>query len=84
MKTILALSPLILSPLPLLGIALPKSLLKPVVSQPFGVDTLAPLVVVFVQFVLFLAGLTVIILVERRRKRVDGKLEPLGKFVRST
>jgi type IV secretion system protein VirD4 len=71
-----------LPPGPLLGLTLPKSLLQPLASQPFGANSLAPLMVVLVQFALFLAGLAVIILVERRRKRVDGKLESRGKFAR--
>jgi type IV secretion system protein VirD4 len=54
-----------------------KSLLQPLVAQPSD-----PTVLIFVltQVGLFLAGLMVIILVERRRKRVDGKSEALGKF----
>ena len=82
MTTILALLTLIVSHWPFGGSILPQSQLRPITPQPFKVDTLLPLAIVLVQFVLFLVGLTVIILVERRRKRVDGKLEPLGKFVR--
>jgi type IV secretion system protein VirD4 len=66
----------------LLGMTFPKSLLQPLASQPFGANSLVPLIAVLVQFALFVAGLAVIILVARRRKRVDGKLEPLGKFSR--